>query len=891
MQEVLFEYTEVFVEPTGGDDLWSVTPATDVERRLGLRGRLRPWQVTALQTWFTQGRNGVVEAVTGTGKTDLGLAAIADARKRGVPTLVLVPDSAAVEHWRNAVAVEFPDVVVGVPDRSRALALNQQIVIATAAGVGKRPLTAFHSRGLVIVDEVQRFLVTDLTDTVFPRRELTERLALTASFEWAAPGVERVLTPYFGARIEGCDYRRAADEGILPRPAVVTVGVSFSMDERREYETCANRIQRAEKNLREIGIDLGAGVLETAREIEAGSLVGEVGFLAKELLDAHEARRSVLGRCSAKAAAVAKISVGLEGLGCVVFTTDSDMSVAVAKAVRGTGRAAVDIPDRSDATSAIGLFERGKATVLATSRLLDEGVAVPTAQVGIVTAPARSRGQMLQRMGRIVQDGRRGAMVVVYVNGTPEDPDVGMPEDVHCGPLFGIAELQKDLTPVEAGQFLSGWCSGDVADVISPVESAAQAPEDVERESWDPRDAIRDIFDEYSGVLTWDELREVLPDIEVENVLMHGLDGVTWMRVGDHLVGSYQAEEGDIAERIVELETLADAHEADIDADRTAGELRSEWRGAAKRLGGLAVRRAETLWQALGGRIRREPAPGRPAGEPPTRVVDFGVPTSETEEPGRSSNSDQAAALVIDRIRQHGGRAEQLADRRLAVTGTTGSSYTARVLDATAGAWRIDWDDHELTDSVGRHEVIVFVDRQDGAPVFYVVPSATFAKRLKSVRKAWLRAGNRPGGAGWVGVERFVVNDRLDRWDLLGIGEATAVEHEGGPQPEPTPEVVLPPAEEAVPELVWSDRGELRVSIDIEDNHIIGFFDPVTSELRIALAQGAPEFVDKKFRNPAAAAGAVKSKIAGRTVFGIGYQDWIVDEKCRLNLATHLAGR
>jgi superfamily II DNA or RNA helicase len=44
---------------------------------------LYEWQLDALTAWLACGRRGVVEAVTGSGKTDMALAAIDDAHRRG----------------------------------------------------------------------------------------------------------------------------------------------------------------------------------------------------------------------------------------------------------------------------------------------------------------------------------------------------------------------------------------------------------------------------------------------------------------------------------------------------------------------------------------------------------------------------------------------------------------------------------------------------------------------------------------------------------------------------------------------------------------------------------------------------------------------------------------
>ena len=59
------------------------------ELRLEFPG-LYDWQYEALQEWRGRDRRGVIEAVTGAGKTRVGIAAIHEAVRQGIKVLVLV---------------------------------------------------------------------------------------------------------------------------------------------------------------------------------------------------------------------------------------------------------------------------------------------------------------------------------------------------------------------------------------------------------------------------------------------------------------------------------------------------------------------------------------------------------------------------------------------------------------------------------------------------------------------------------------------------------------------------------------------------------------------------------------------------------------------------------
>jgi superfamily II DNA or RNA helicase len=56
--------------------------------------------------------------------------------------------------------------------------------------------------------------------------------------------------------------------------------------------------------------------------------------------------------------------------------------------------------------------------------VLDEGIDVPKADLGIVLAASRRPRQMVQRMGRVLRrkSGRRARFVILYLEGSADDP-------------------------------------------------------------------------------------------------------------------------------------------------------------------------------------------------------------------------------------------------------------------------------------------------------------------------------------------------------------------------------------------------------------------------------------------------------------------------------------
>src|SRR5688500_20389364 len=90
------------------------------------------WQLDALVSWLRCGRRGVVEAVTGSGKTDVAIAAAADALRRGRFVLVVVPSRVLMEQWHGRLTAALPEARIGrLGDSGKDLPASCDVLIAT----------------------------------------------------------------------------------------------------------------------------------------------------------------------------------------------------------------------------------------------------------------------------------------------------------------------------------------------------------------------------------------------------------------------------------------------------------------------------------------------------------------------------------------------------------------------------------------------------------------------------------------------------------------------------------------------------------------------------------------------------------------------------------------
>jgi RNA polymerase primary sigma factor len=388
------------------------------------------WQLDAAVSWLRCGRRGVVEAVTGSGKTDVAIAAAADALRRGRFVLVVVPSRVLMEQWHRRLTVALPGARIGrLGDSGKDNPSSCDLLIATRhSAAAHRPVPPDGVGGLLIADECHGLGGGILRRAML--RAYEERLGLTATLERSDGGVAELLVPYFGGICYRYGFEQAIADGVCAPPRVAFVGVELSVTERAEYAATEQRLVQHRQHLRAVpGMPLEPfGDFLAAVAYLAERDAGADGRAAREYLDAFSKRRDIVAQSSGKYELLGALAAAIrEADGALVFTE--------------TVRAANHAINRLDPLVSIELITGSTARrqrreilddlrvrrldAVAAPRVLDEGVDVPDANLGIVMSASRTRRQMIQRMGRILrrkQPGIAARFVIMFAKDTLEDP-------------------------------------------------------------------------------------------------------------------------------------------------------------------------------------------------------------------------------------------------------------------------------------------------------------------------------------------------------------------------------------------------------------------------------------------------------------------------------------
>ncbi|MFC7847111.1 sigma-70 family RNA polymerase sigma factor [Arthrobacter sp. NPDC057388] len=394
---------------------------------------LYAWQQEALKAWHSNARRGVVEAVTGAGKTRVGIAAALEAVRQGIKVLILVPTAELQSQWLASLQRDLPNARRGALGNGRSDSLdNVDILVAIVHSASNRATLRSHKAGLIIADECHRYAAPMFTGAL--QEGYAWRLGLTATYERSDGEHENLLTPYFGGVVYKLWYDRALQDEVIAPFDIALVGVDLTASEQVSYDEFSDTMAETARHLESY-----AGIprrpfhqfIAAVAALAASESPNREATLARKYMKAMSSRLTLLAEARTKYLALAALKATVDqSHGTLVFTQTQESARRAEQVYTALGSKASALYSgmaKDDRKQGMEDFRSGASQILAAPRLLDEGIDVPEADLGIIVAANRSQRQMVQRLGRVIRKktgGRVGRLVVLYSKGTVEDPDV-----------------------------------------------------------------------------------------------------------------------------------------------------------------------------------------------------------------------------------------------------------------------------------------------------------------------------------------------------------------------------------------------------------------------------------------------------------------------------------
>ena len=206
---------------------------------------LREWQERALHSWCSHGRQGVVQAVTGTGKSRVGVEAIKEALAHDFSVVVVVPTIDLVEQWIRTLNVAKVVGVGASADGRRATFTTHRVVVGTVQSLYLAPPSRHDGKVLVVADECHRYGAEQWGKVLDPTYR--RRLGLTATFERNDDGIKGLLEYFGGTPVFEIGFREAIDQKVVAHYDVKLLGVDLTQAERADYDE-ADELLRDSRN-------------------------------------------------------------------------------------------------------------------------------------------------------------------------------------------------------------------------------------------------------------------------------------------------------------------------------------------------------------------------------------------------------------------------------------------------------------------------------------------------------------------------------------------------------------------------------------------------------------------------------------------------------------------
>lgn len=343
-----------------------------------------PHQTEALETWWQRGGRGMVVLPTGTGKTYLAILAI---ERAGRPALVVTPTIDLLNQWYDELLLAF-DAPVGLLGGGY---FELQPLTVTTYDSAYIHLERWGNRyGLLIFDECHH-LPGPTYQAAAVGSLAPFRLGLTATPE-RADGQEVLLPELIGPLVYRREIKQLAGE-FLAEYRTERVLVELSSAEQERYRRAREQYRRFVESR---GIAMGGPhgwqrfVQESCRSAE-----GRAAF------QAYREQKQIALAAPAKLQALERLLERHRGDRILIFTYDNATVYQIAR--RFLVPPITHQTKTKERRAILQRFHTGEYPILVTSQVLNEGVDVPAANVGIVLSGTGSVREHVQRLGRLLR--------------------------------------------------------------------------------------------------------------------------------------------------------------------------------------------------------------------------------------------------------------------------------------------------------------------------------------------------------------------------------------------------------------------------------------------------------------------------------------------------------
>ena len=445
------------------------TSAVTAESTSNVYGRVKKtlfaWQKECLDIWFDNHCKGVVNVVTGAGKTILALGAIARLEyiyAEQAPCLkikIVVPKVFLANQWikslQDDLAVSKKDIGVysGVHKDPPSRKYMIYVVNSARTTLAQHILNDYHhgSSILLIADECHHYCSPE-NSRIFefiaqiPLKDQALRyyaLGLSATPETAT--YNETLLPALGPEIYKYSFVEALNANIISSFAIFNIKLNFTPAEKNQYLDLTEQLALALSYLaRDCPFLKGlnrsrffASLEQLARKSQDANLAA----LARSVLIQSTMRKDLVYRAESRISCVKNLITQLpQSSKILIFCERIEMADSINQELQSlfpgqVGRYHSEM-DEWSRKEILRNYCDSQIRILVSCRALDEGLNVPSTDIGIIASSTSSNRQRIQRLGRILRQSgikRTAKLYYLYIGSSNEEKDL-------------LAGISRDLT-------------------------------------------------------------------------------------------------------------------------------------------------------------------------------------------------------------------------------------------------------------------------------------------------------------------------------------------------------------------------------------------------------------------------------------------------------------
>lgn len=346
----------------------------------------RGWQEEAFKKW-KKNFSGTISVVTGGGKTFFAFISIAEFVKKYPEgkIVVIVPTSALLDQWfvgfQTDLNVDKSEINCFSGKEKPKISNKINLIIINTARK-KEIRDKFKNEDIfLIVDECHRSGSYENSKSLDFKTVATLGLSATPVREFD-DGFEELISPKIGDIIYEYDYLEAYRDGILSDFELINLRTDFADDELIEYEKINKRIaitlskiKKGEESLSKLN------ELLIARKRISNSSVMRIPPTMKLINDNSNKKMIIFCQTISQAEIIFD------------FMNEYNHNCTIYHSKVGKMKRRLNLID----------FKRGIYNILITCIALDEGLNVPSIELGIIVSSTSTNRQRIQRLGRVLR--------------------------------------------------------------------------------------------------------------------------------------------------------------------------------------------------------------------------------------------------------------------------------------------------------------------------------------------------------------------------------------------------------------------------------------------------------------------------------------------------------